>query len=208
MPQSFRFPTPDIELWSSMAPIYSIAKVASVDWVNSRKLRGYRVVGRLRNGVSALAAQAEMNTIAERLANSYPESEAGTGVVIVPLREQMVGEYRRPLIVLLVAVGFILLIACANVPNLTMTRTAARDREIEIRRALGAGQGRLIRQLLTESLLLATAGGTAALLLASWGVRILLTLIPKEIPRLEGISIDRWTLLFTFAISIGTGILF
>jgi putative ABC transport system permease protein len=209
MPPSFRFPTPDIELWSSLAPIYSLGSKSSVgDWINSRSLRGYRVVARLRDGVLQEQAQAEMNTIAERLAKDYPDSNAGTGVVLVPLHTQMVGDYQKPLVILLVVVGFVLLIACANVASLMMARTAARDREIAIRRALGAGQLRLIRQMLTESVLLSTLGGLIGLLLATWGVRLLLGLTPKDIPRLEGVSVDRWTLLFTFVVSIGTGILF
>src|SRR5206468_323634 len=137
-------------------------------------------------------------TIAERLAKDYPDSDAGTGVVIVPLRTQMIGDYQKALVVLLVAVGFILLIACANVANLIMTRTAARDREIAIRRAMGAGQWRLVRQMLTESILLGTVGGVLGLLLAAWGVQILVGLTPKDIPRLEAVSVDRWALLFTF----------
>src|SRR5882672_7719147 len=209
MPPSFRFPTPDIELWSSLAPIYSVSSSSSVgDWINSRSLRGYRVVGRLQEGVLQEQAQAEMNTIAERLAKDYPDSSAGTGVVLVPLRTQMVGDYQKPLVVLLVAVGFILLIACANVANLMMARTAARDREIAIRRAMGAGQMRLIRQMLTESILLSTSGGLIGLLLATWGVQLLLGLTPKDIPRLEGVSVDRTALLFTLAVSLGTGVLF
>ena len=209
MPPSFRFPTPDIELWSSLAPIYDTSSKGSVgDWINSRSLNGYRVVGRLQNGVAPEQAQAEMNTIAERLAQNYPDSSAGTGVVLVPLRTQMVGDYQKPLVVLLVAVGFILLIACANVANLMMARTAARDREIAIRRAMGAGQFRLIRQMLTESILLATVGGLIGMLLATWGVQLLLGLTPKDIPRLEGVTVDRWALLFTFAVSISTGLLF
>jgi putative ABC transport system permease protein len=165
-------------------------------------------VARLRDGVLQEQAQAEMNTIAERLAKDYPDSNAGTGVVLVPLHTQMVGDYQKPLVILLVVVGFVLLIACANVASLMMARTAARDREIAIRRALGAGQLRLIRQMLTESVLLSTLGGLIGLLLATWGVRLLLGLTPKDIPRLEGVSVDRWTLLFTFVVSIGTGILF
>jgi predicted permease len=211
MPPSFRFPTPDIELWTSLAPIYNLPSGANSsigDWINNRSLRGYRVVGRLRDGVSAQQAQAEMNTISERLAKDYPDSSAGTGVVLVPLRTQMVGDYQKPLIVLLVAVGFILLIACANVANLMMSRTAARDREIAIRRAMGAGQLRLIRQMLTESILLASLGGLIGLLLATWGVQLLLGLTPKEIPRLEGVSVDRSALLFAFIVSICTGVLF
>jgi predicted permease len=209
MPPSFRFPTPDIELWSSLAPIYDLGSKSSIgDWINNRSLRGYRVVGRLQDGVPQEQAQTEMNTIAERLAKDYPDWNAGTGVVLVPLRTQMVGDYQRPLVVLLVAVGFILLIACANVANLMMARTAARDREIAIRRAMGAGQWRLIRQMLTESVLLSTLGGLMGLLLATWGVQLLLGLTPKNIPRLEGVSVDRWALLFTFIVSIGTGLLF
>lgn len=211
MPASFRFPTPDIELWTSMAPIYALpggAKSSVGDWINSRSLHGYRVIGRLQNGVSQQQAQLEMNAIAERLARSYPDSDAGTGVVLVPLRDQMVGTYRRPLVILLVVVGFILLIACANVANLMMTRTAARDREIAIRRAMGASQLRLIRQMLTESILLGAIGGSLGLLFSIWGVQLLLGLTPREIPRLEAVSVDRWALLFTFAVSIVTGLLF
>jgi putative ABC transport system permease protein len=209
MPASFRFPTPDIELWSSLAPIYSLDAKSSVgDWINNRSLRGYRVVGRLKDGVSQEQAQAEMNTIAERLAKDYPDSNAGTGVVLVPLRTQMIGDYQKALVVLLIAVGFILLIACANVANLMLARTAARDREIAIRRAMGAGQFRLIRQMLTESVLLSTLGGLIGLLLAAWGVQLLLGLTPKDIPRLEGVSVDRSALLFTLIVSLGTGVLF
>ena len=209
MPPSFRFSAPDVELWSSLAPIYNLGSKSSIgDWINSRSLRGYRVVARLKDGVPQEQAQAEMNTIAERLAKDYPDSNAGTGVVLVSLRTQMIGDYQRPLIVLLVAVGFILLIACANVANLMMARTAARDREIAIRRAMGAGQWRLIRQMLTESVLLSTTGGLLGLLLATWGVQLLIGLMPKNIPRLEGVSVDRWALLFTFVVSIATGVLF
>jgi putative ABC transport system permease protein len=209
MPPSFRFPVPDIELWTSMATMYNLPAKSSVgDWINSRSLRGYRIVARLKDGVSQEQAQAEMDTISDRLAKDYPEANAGTGVVLLPLRAQIVGDYQKPLIVLLVTVGFILLIACANVANLMMARTAARDREIAIRRAMGAGQLRLIRQMLTESILLSTVGGLIGLLLATWGVQLLLGLTPKDIPRLEGVSVDRWALVFTFAISIGTGLLF
>jgi putative ABC transport system permease protein len=211
MPQSFRFPTPDIEVWSSLAPVYSLAtgpKSTIGDWINNRSLRGYRVVGRVKDGITVNQAQAEMDTISERLAKDYPDSFGGLGVVLVPLHTQIVGSYQKPLVILLVVVGFILLIACANVANLMMARTAARDREIAIRRAMGAGRFRLIRQMLTESVLLAVLGGTLGVLLATWGVQILLSLTPKEIPRLEAVSVDRWALLFTFAVSIGTGVLF
>ncbi len=211
MPPSFRFPAPDVEVWGSLAPVYALAsgeKSTVGDWINNRSLRGYRVVARLKDGVIMSQAQGEMNTISERLAKDYPDSSGGTGVVLVPLHTQIVGTYQKPLVILLVVVGFILLIACANVANLMMARTAARDREIAIRRAMGAGRFRLIRQLLTESVLLAVLGGTLGVLLATWGVQILLSFTPKEIPRLEAVSVDRWALLFTFAVSIGTGVLF
>jgi putative ABC transport system permease protein len=209
MPPSFRFPTPDIELWTSMAPVYNTPARSSVgDWINDRNLRGYRVVGRLQKWISPQQGQAEMNTIAARLAQIYPNSESGIGIVLVPLHEQVVGTYRKPLVVLLIAVGFILLIACANVANLLMTKTSARNREIAIRRAMGAGQLRLIRQMLTESILLSTLGAVLGLLLATWGVQVLLGLTPKEIPRLEGVSVDRWALLFTLGLAFATGILF
>jgi len=209
MPPSFRFPTPDIELWSSFAPIYALGKNSEVgDWINDRGLRGYRVVGRLSDGVELGVAQAEMNTIADRLGKAYPDSNAGSGVILVPLHEQMVGPYKPALLVLLGAVGFILLIACANVANLMMARTAARDREIAVRRALGAGNSRVIRQMLTECLLLAGLGGAIGLLLAYWGVAALLTLTPKDVPRLEAVAVDRWALLFSIAASLMTGLLF
>src|SRR4030095_12583648 len=153
-------------------------------------------------------AKAEMTTISERLAQTYPDDNGGTGVVLVPLRDQVVGSYQKPLVVLLVAVGFILLIACANVANLMMARTSARNREVAIRRAMGAGQLRLIRQMLTESIVLATAGGVLGMLLATWGVQLLLGLTPKDIPRLESVSVDAPALMFSLAISIGTGVLF
>ena len=209
MPPSFRFPTPDIELWSSMAPIYTVTGKGSLgDWVNNRSLRGYRIVGRMKDGVSLDQAQAEMNTIAERLARAYPDSEAGTGAILVSLREQMVGAYKSALLVLLGTVGFILLIACLNVANLMMARTTARDREIAIRRAMGASQRRLIRQMLTESILLATLGGAIGLFVAVWGVDVLLRFTPKEIPRLEGVRVDPLALFFTLGISLLTGLFF
>ena len=207
MPPSFRFPTPEIELWPSMATFYTLPASAG-DWINSRSLRGYRVIGRLENGVTRQQSQAEMSAIADRLARTYPDSEAGLGVILLPLREQMVGTYQRPLVVLLIAVSFILLIACANVANLMMSRTAARDREIAVRRALGAGQWRLIRQMLTESLLLSAIGGVLGLMLAIWGVHLLLGLTPKDVPRLEGVTVDRYTLLFTLVTAMATGFLF
>jgi len=161
-------------------------------------------VGRLKDGVLLEQAQGEMNTIAERLAKDYPDSNAGTGVVLVSLRAQMIGNYQRPLVVLLVAVGFILLIACANVANLMMARTAAR----ESRDCNSPGNGRRP----TASYPSDAYGECAAFRFGrvidcfwrTWGVQLLLGLTPKRYSRLEGVSVDRWALLFTFVVSIAT----
>jgi putative ABC transport system permease protein len=209
MPPGFLFPTPEIELWLSFASIYSTVGNATIgDWISSRSLRGYRVIARLKNGVSIEPAEAEMNTIANRLAHAYPDSNANLGIHLVPIRKQLLGNIQAALLVLLGAVGFILLMACANVANLMLVRTATRDREIAVRRALGAGQFRLVRQLLTESLLLAILGGMLGLLLAFWGVDVILTLSPDNIPRLDDVRVEGEVFAYTAAISILTGVLF
>src|SRR5262249_47167081 len=153
--------------------------------------------GRLKQGVIAKQAQAEMETIAGRVREQYKDTGVLMGMSVVPLREHFVGKIETALVLLLGAVGFVLLIACANVANLLLARSAARKKEIAIRAALGASRLRLIRQLLTESLLLAIIGSALGLVLAYAEIRVLIALNPANIPRLNEIDIDTRLLAFT-----------
>jgi putative ABC transport system permease protein len=166
------------------------------------------VLARLKPGVSFAAAQAEMNTIASRTRAELPDFDAGWGVNIVSLREQLVGDVRLALVVLLGAVGFVLLIACANVANVLLARAATREKELAIRAALGAGSWRLARQLLTESMLLSLLGGAAGLLLAAWGIDGLQTILPADLNRFTAIELNRAVLGYTVLLSMLTGLLF
>ena len=199
MPAEFSSPHPGVQLWVPMSPPPGITI--------GRDQRFMRVIARLEPGVSFQRAQVEMDTVAHRLEQEYHE-DRGVTAYLVPAEQQIVGAVRPALLVLLGAVGFVLLIACTNLANLLLARSAAREKELAIRMALGAGRVRLIRQLMTESLLLALLGGALGLLLAGWGMVFLRVLAAKEIPRAQEISIDAGVLAFALALSIFTGLAF
>ncbi len=166
------------------------------------------VVGRLRAGVTVAQARAELEVLASQLAKQYPDSNKGWGIFMMPIQDYTVRDVKPVLYTLLGAVGCVLLIACANLANLLLARATARSREISIRAALGASRGRLVRQLLTESVVLAVCGGLAGVILARWGLDAMLALAPTSLPRITEIHLDSGVLLFSLALSVVTGLVF
>jgi predicted permease len=168
---------------------------------------GLQGIGRLKPGVTLAQAQVDLDGVMRRLAEAYPEANRGMGAAVAPLKDRLVGDVGPNLWLLLGAVSFVLLIACVNVSNLLLARATGRTREFAIRAALGAGQWRLLRQSLTESILLALAGGGLGLLLAAWGTRAALNVLPTALPRADEIGLDVRVLLFTASISLLTGLI-
>jgi len=173
-----------------------------------RKNHNYGIVALLKPGITVAQARAEMTLIAQRLERAYPATNTGSGITLFPMAEMYTGRIRPVLIVLLGAVGLLLLIACANLANLLLARAATREKEVAVRSALGAGRWRIVRQLLTENLVLAMAGGGLGLLTALWSVHALRSVMPDMFPLLQHMTVDAPVLVFTLGLSILTGLLF
>ncbi len=197
MPPGFNYPS-DAEVWTAFP----------LDPKDARDNRFINVIGRLKSGATLSQAQTELDTINQRLAQAYVETNSGWGVQLTELRERLVGELRTSLLILLGAVAAVLLIACANVANLLLARAAYRQKEIAVRTALGASRGRVVRQLLTESVLLSAVSGVIGLGLSVWFLKLLIAISPPNTPRLDEIAIDLRVFVFALGVTVFAGLLF
>ncbi|HUG54715.1 MAG TPA: ABC transporter permease [Vicinamibacteria bacterium] len=204
MGPEFQFPSGEFDLW---VPLEGVMAAAPAQ-VQNRSLRIFRALARLAPGVTRAQAQGQVDGIAARLAREHPATNEGIGITFTPIHEALVGGVRTALLVLMGVVALVLLIASANVANLLLARAKSREREIAVRTALGAGRGRLVAQLLTESLLLAAAGSAAGVLLARWLLDVLPVVAGDVVPRMTSVRIDSGVLAFTAAVTVATGLLF
>jgi putative ABC transport system permease protein len=208
MPASFAYPQGAKAWVLSPRPVPLPPLDIAGDLLESRGVHYFMAIGRLRPGMALEQARADLEGLAENQARRFPESDGGRSVALQPLQERIVGDVRDALYMLLAAVGVVLVIACANVASLLLARASGRRRELAIRAALGAGRGRLIRQLITESLLLGAAGAVAGLLAGSWAIALLLKVIPDGIPRVEDIGLDGRVAGVAVLVAFGCALLF
>src|SRR6185503_12160293 len=207
MPPDFQYPE-DAELWIlSRLAVPEAPGAANANLLTNRLAHYLFVLGRLKPGVTIQQAQADLTKIAANLQSQYPETNTGAGARVVSMQEEIVGDIKPALKILLAVVGFVLLIACANIANLLLARASSLSKEIALRIALGASRLRIIRQLLTESTLLALAGGALGLVLAYAGIKVLIALNPGDIPRVKEINLDFYVLGWTILLSVLTGVL-
>ena len=204
MPREFKFP----QIWGNRAEFWKPLTLQQPKWRQNRGTHWMFVIGRLKNGIRLEKARADMETLSQRLAHQYPNTNTGVIAKVVSLQEQLVKKVKPALLVLFAAVGFLLLIACVNVANLLLAKAVSRQREIAIRLAVGSGRARLIRQLLTESVLLFFFAGLAGLLVGSNALRILLRAAPTGyVPDILQVHLDGWVFLFTFLVAFVAGTL-